>query len=83
MGERVKRKFMKAHAAWADVGSNGGIFEFAIGKTADLHPNLMHVYSQQVEEDLVPVYVVMRSEWRDKTEELRELRRKIKALEKR
>lgn len=36
----------KKITAWADVGSNGGIFEFQSGPVATRYPHLMHVYSQ-------------------------------------
>lgn len=76
-----KGKFMKVHAAWADVGSHGGVFEFWDGPVGKKYPRLMHIFSTQTTEDLVPVYVVMRREWRDKTEELRDLRRRLKVYE--
>jgi len=77
----MKTKFMKVHAAWADVGSNGSVLECWTEPVGKKCLRLMHIVSAQTTEDLVPVYVVMRSEWRDKTEELRDLRRRLKVYE--
>lgn len=49
---------MKPMKAWADVGSHGGIFEFAIGNIADRYPHLLQIYSKQVTPDLIPVKII-------------------------
>lgn len=43
--------------AYADVGSHGGVFEFAAGNIAERYPTLLQVYRTQVTKDLVPVYI--------------------------
>lgn len=52
-----KTKQVKAVRGWADVGSNGGIFEFQLGPVAQRYPYLMHIYSKQITSDLVEVLI--------------------------
>lgn len=44
--------------AWAYVGSHGGIFEFAMGPVAEKYPKLMHIYSEKVTNDLIPITII-------------------------
>lgn len=48
--------------AWAWVGSHGLIFEFCAGPVADRYPHLMHIFSEQVSPDLVPVEIHIQAE---------------------
>ena len=50
-------KNIKPIKAWADVGSNGGIFEFQLGPVAQRYPHLMHIFSEKVSDDLIPVLI--------------------------
>jgi len=53
MGQTKKRKIK----AWADVGSNGGIFVFELGPVARQYPRLMHIYDRKISKDLIPVTI--------------------------
>lgn len=44
--------------AWADVGSHGGIYEFTGGPVADRYPHLLHIYSEKMSANMVPVRIV-------------------------
>lgn len=50
-------KKMKSTIAYADVGSNGGIFMFWSGPIYDKHPTLLHIYADRLSPDLVPVLI--------------------------
>lgn len=54
MGYKIKIKKMKAYA---DVGSNGGIYMFEDGTIANKYPTLLHIYKDKISPDLQPVTI--------------------------
>ncbi len=50
-------KRVKSMTAWADVGSHGGIFEFAVGPVGDRYPYLLHIFSKPLDPHLVKVRI--------------------------
>ena len=57
----ARKKTVKKTKAWADVGSNGGIFYFAGGPVASRYPSLLQVYQEKITDDLVPVWIISRA----------------------
>jgi len=44
-------------AAWADVGSHGGIFAFDGGPVGHRYPGLLHIFKEKLTGDLIPVEI--------------------------
>lgn len=51
----MKKKFVVK--AWAATGSHGGIFVFEGGSVGRSYPHLMEIYSQRIDQYLIPVTI--------------------------
>ena len=52
-----RKKRVKTHIGYAEVGSHGGIFMFDGGSIADRYPSLLHIYRRRVAPGLVKVRI--------------------------